>query len=295
MVALFLYILSHHAKNRIVKREFVRSGETISRQFGLVLLSVLRLHTELFKKPDPVPQDSTDLRWKWFKNCLGALDGTYIKVNVPEVDKPRYRTRKGEIATNVLGVCSQDLQFIYILPGWEGSIADSRVLRSALSRTNGVKVPQGFYYLCDAGYTNGEGFLVPYRGQCYHLNEWRQNNHPQSKEELFNYKHSSARNVIERCFGLLKMRWAILRDRSWYPVKTHCRIISACALLHNHIRREMALDPLEAELDESYADFEPFSNVQSIQYIEASNAWTTFRDNLAQEMWNEWQASRNQA
>ena len=25
---------------------------------------------------------------------LGALDGTHIKVHVPEVDKPRYRTRK---------------------------------------------------------------------------------------------------------------------------------------------------------------------------------------------------------
>ncbi|XP_039130874.1 uncharacterized protein LOC120267259 [Dioscorea cayenensis subsp. rotundata] len=233
MVALFLYIISHHAKNRIVKREFVRSGETISRQFGLILLSILRLHEDLFKKPD--------------LNYLGALDGTYIKVNVPEVGKPRYMTRKGEIATNVLGFA-----------------ADSRVLTNAISRPNGLKVPQGFYYLCDAGYTNEERFLVPYRGQRYHLNEWRQNNLSRSQEELFNYKHSSARNVIEICFGLLKMRWGILRDRSWYPVKTHWRIISACALLHNHIRREMALDPLEAELDESYMDSHPMSDAQSI-------------------------------
>lgn len=29
----------------------------------------------------------------------------------------------------------------------------------------------GTYYLCDAGYTNGEGFLTPYRGQRYHLND----------------------------------------------------------------------------------------------------------------------------
>ena len=77
------------------------------------------------------------------QNCLGALDGTYIKVNVLDVDKPRYRTRKGEIATNVLGVCSQDMQFIYVLPGWEGSASDARVLRDAVSRTNGLKVPQG--------------------------------------------------------------------------------------------------------------------------------------------------------
>ncbi|XP_062079541.1 uncharacterized protein LOC133783998 [Humulus lupulus] len=34
------------------------------------------------------------------------------------------------------------MQFIYVLLGWEGSVADSRVLRDAISRTNGLKVPQ---------------------------------------------------------------------------------------------------------------------------------------------------------
>ena len=66
-----------------------------------------------------------------------------MKVLVPSVDKPRYRTRKGEIATNVLGVCSQDMQFIYVLPGWEGSASDSRVLRDAITRQNGLRVPTG--------------------------------------------------------------------------------------------------------------------------------------------------------
>ncbi|KAL0302687.1 UNVERIFIED_CONTAM: hypothetical protein Sangu_3084600 [Sesamum angustifolium] len=46
------------------------------------------------------------------------------------------------------------MQFIYVLPGWEGSAADSRVLRDAISRRNGFVVPRGSYYLVDAGYTN---------------------------------------------------------------------------------------------------------------------------------------------
>ncbi|CAI9302515.1 unnamed protein product [Lactuca saligna] len=50
--------------------------------------------------------------------------------------------RKNDIATNVLWVCSQDMQFIYILPGWEGSTADGRVLRDALLRPHGLKVPR---------------------------------------------------------------------------------------------------------------------------------------------------------
>nr|XP_025625427.1 protein ALP1-like [Arachis hypogaea] len=74
-------------------------------------------------------------------NCLGTLDGTHIKVNVLEADKSRYHNRKGDITTNVLGVVAPDMQFIYVLAGWEGSTADSRVLRDALFR-NGFSVPQ---------------------------------------------------------------------------------------------------------------------------------------------------------
>ena len=37
------------------------------------------------------------------QNFLGALDGTHIKLNVSMSDRPRYRSRKGDITTNVLG------------------------------------------------------------------------------------------------------------------------------------------------------------------------------------------------
>ncbi|PPD96203.1 hypothetical protein GOBAR_DD06772 [Gossypium barbadense] len=217
-VAMFLHIISHHLKNRVIKHHFRRSGETVSRAFHSVLNAVIRLQDVLFKNPEPITADSSDTRWKWFKNCLGALDGTHIKIRVPTVDKPRYRTRKGDIATNMLGVCTPEMQFVYVLPGWEGSVADGRVLRDAISRRHGLKVPHGCYYLVDAGYTNCEGFLAPFRGQRYHLNEWRQGYQPSSPQEFFNMKHASARNVIERCFGLLKLRWGILRSPSFYPI-----------------------------------------------------------------------------
>lgn len=77
------------------------------------------------------------------KGCLGALDGTHIHVLVSNEDKPRYRNRKGQIATNTLAVCDRNMQFVYLLPGCEGSSGDSRILRDAVSRDNGFKVPQG--------------------------------------------------------------------------------------------------------------------------------------------------------
>ncbi|KMT01199.1 hypothetical protein BVRB_9g212180 [Beta vulgaris subsp. vulgaris] len=122
------------------------------------------LHTHLLKKSTPITQECKEDRWKYFENCLGALHGTHISVQVPSEDRPKYRTRKGFIAMNVLGVCNPNSEFIYVQPGWEGSTHDGRVLQDAISRPNGLKVSQGAYYLVDAGYTNREGFLAPYRG-----------------------------------------------------------------------------------------------------------------------------------
>ena len=67
MVAMFLHIIAHDVKNRVVKRQFMRSQETVSRRFNDVLLAVLRCHNHLLKQPQPIGEDSTDERWKWFK------------------------------------------------------------------------------------------------------------------------------------------------------------------------------------------------------------------------------------
>ena len=47
---------------------------------------------------------------------------------------------------NVLGVCNRDMNFVYVLSGWEGSATDSRVLRDAITRHNGLKNPVGMLY-----------------------------------------------------------------------------------------------------------------------------------------------------
>ena len=90
------------------------------------------------------------------QGCLDALDGTYINVRVPIADAPRYRNIKGHITTNTLAVCDPHLRFVYVLPGWEGSAGDSRILRDAISRPLELKVPKGdaivYYdlrYLCN--------------------------------------------------------------------------------------------------------------------------------------------------
>ena len=51
LVVSFLHIISHNVKNRVLKNQIARFGETVSRQFYLVLNSVLKLHNVLLRNP----------------------------------------------------------------------------------------------------------------------------------------------------------------------------------------------------------------------------------------------------
>nr|GEU86854.1 protein ALP1-like [Tanacetum cinerariifolium] len=42
------------------------------------------------------------------------------------------------------------------------SAHDGRMLRDAISRDDGIKNPQGCYYLVNVGYCNARGFLTPF-------------------------------------------------------------------------------------------------------------------------------------
>ncbi|KAL0556366.1 hypothetical protein IC582_004879 [Cucumis melo] len=150
---------------------------------------------------------------------------------------------------------------------------------------------RGFYVMpCHEkmDYKCQRGFLTPYRGQRYHLQEWRGGgNAPTNAKEYFNMKHSSARNVIERAFGVLKGRWVILRGKSYYPLQVQCRTILACCLLHNLINREMTYCDDVDNVDEGDSTYAMTVASEDIQYIETTNEWSQWRDELAESMFTD--------
>jgi hypothetical protein len=64
-------------------------------------------------------------------------------VCVDVADQGRYRNRKQQISTNMLRVVDWNMKFLYVLPDWEGSASDSRVLRDAMSHQDAFVVPSG--------------------------------------------------------------------------------------------------------------------------------------------------------
>jgi hypothetical protein len=242
----------------------------------------------------------------YFKDCLGALDGTHIAVHIPLQDHARYRNRKGFLSQNVLAVCDFDLNFVYVLPGWEGSAHDGRVLSDAQSY-QGFLTPLGKYWLGDAGYGNSEYVLTPYRGTRYHLNEqWLvslryiihlippyiiyfstlliNNTRPENPKELFNLRHASLRNVVERIFGTAKRKFKILGSVGEFSIDTQVQLVLGLTGLFNFIRQKEGVELITDDIEVNIAgDSTPQSDGKGS--IGGKEKMETFRDQLAEEMW----------
>ncbi|KAH0992344.1 hypothetical protein GBA52_003827 [Prunus armeniaca] len=133
---------------------------------------------------------------------------------------------------------------------WEGSAHDSRVLNDALTRRNGLKVPQGKYFLVDCGFPNQRQFLAPFHGVRYRLQEFAgQGRDLPNEVKLFNLRHASLRNVIERIFGIFKSRFTIFKYAPPFPYRTQTELVLACAGLHNFLRKECRSDEFPVELE----------------------------------------------
>ncbi|KAG6394634.1 hypothetical protein SASPL_145223 [Salvia splendens] len=106
---------------------------------------------------------------------------------------------------------------------------------------------------------------------------------------MFNMWHTKARNVIERAFSVLKMRWDILRSASYYSIKVQIRLMMACFLLHNYICTVILVDPLDELIDrwdEAGGNAEEPIGQEFVDTIEATSERSMTRDAMAQAMWN---------
>ena len=147
-----------------------------------------------------------------------------------------WRNRKGILTQNVLGVASFDLKFQLAYPGWEGLAHDSTVLKDALIH-DVFKPPPRRYFLADAGYYNASFMMTPYDGTRYHLKEWIRDgvDKLRNKEELFNLRYSSARNVVERLFGVFKRKFKVMRFHVEYSLDCQIDLVMALAVVFNFI------------------------------------------------------------
>ena len=122
-----------------------------------------------------------------------------------------------------------------------------------------------------------KGFLTPYKGDRYHLPEFRSSGLPRNSQETSNFAHSSLRSVIERTFGVWK---------AWWKIYKQVAVVGTSMALHNFIKREaianLKFESYEGKEDYIPDDEESSSNI-NVDENEASEMGM-IRENIAREL-----------
>jgi hypothetical protein len=144
----------------------------------------------------------------------------------------------------------------------------------------------GKFYLGNAGYPLRSFLLTLFRGVRYHLKEWsRSNQRPANKEELFNLRHSSLRNIIERSFGIIKWKFQILQRMPKFPFTTQVQIVLAAFIVQSLLVKLNENDDwISVQLQDD--NIEP--TMSEYSETEQDNVMSDIRNEIAEEMWRDY-------
>ncbi|XP_050796256.1 uncharacterized protein LOC127044962 [Gopherus flavomarginatus] len=171
---------------------------------------------------------------KRLPNCGEAIGGTHIPFLAPEHQGTQYINRKGYFSMVLQALVDHKGRFTNIHVGWPERVHDAHVFRNT---TLFKRLQQGNYFP-DQKITVGDDEMpvVILGDPAYPLMPWLMKPYTgslDSSQELFNYRLSKCRMVIECAFGRLKARWRTLLTRSDLSQTNVPFVIAACCVLHN--------------------------------------------------------------
>ncbi|XP_071634693.1 putative nuclease HARBI1 [Temnothorax longispinosus] len=162
-----------------------------------------------------------------FLNVIGAIDGTHIRIEAPTQNAADYVNRKGYHSLQLQVVCDHRAFITHCYVGHPGSVHDQRIFRQSEVATylnDEEKFPSDSHLLGDSAYVLHEHLLTPFKD----------NGHLNAAQRYYNFCQSSARVVVERCFGLLKGRMrSLMYTLPMFRVDLMSEYIIACCVIHN--------------------------------------------------------------
>ena len=221
------------------------TASNIVREVSIALYDVLH--------PIYLTHPKTENEWRHISNdfekfwdlphCIGALDGKHIGIDCPKKSGSSFFNYKGFFSLVLLAVCDARYNFLLFDVGQYGSGNDSGVLNQSdfgkafanhlFNYPDPENIPgcslqkTPFFLVGDEIFPLKDWLMCPYPGRGG-LTE---------KENVFNYRLSRARRVIENTFGILVARWRIFRRTIRASPKNVEHYVLAALCLHNYLRQ----------------------------------------------------------
>lgn len=171
-------------------------------------------------------------------SIVGLVDGTHVPLHTPfpPAIEAAYVNRKGFHSMNCQIVCDSSLKIFNIDPRFPGANHDAFVLRHShvWDRFERGDMPNT-WLLGDSGYPLKRWLITPFVRPA------------NAQQERFNRRHKQIRSAVERCNGVLKMRWRCLTKPIMFQPTKATKIIASCGALHNFCLQHRFAAPDGAE------------------------------------------------
>jgi hypothetical protein len=154
----------------------------------------------------------------------------------------KFRNYKHCFSVILLGICDARYRFLAVDIGTPGRQSDSGIFKAS---TMGRRLENGEMQVPKPAEIFNGGPVLPYfivGDEAFPLSSYLMRPYPGRgsgnltySQEIFNYRLSRARRIIENAFGILSARWRIYRRPINASEKTVSLIMKATVCLHNFI------------------------------------------------------------
>ncbi|XP_068100928.1 GPI inositol-deacylase isoform X2 [Hyperolius riggenbachi] len=204
-----------------------------------------------------------------FPNCIGALDGKHLQIQVPPNSGSLYYNYKKYFSVVLMAIVDTTYKFLAIDVGAYGSTADANVFRlSPMGRrlySQQFDIPEPRPLV-----EGGEALphvLVGDEAFGLHVNLLKPfpKRDLNDRKRLFNFRLTMARRYVESTFGILANKWRVLRSCMQLKPDNVDFVIKATCVLHNYLRTKdpCAEDQLEVDTLPDLAGHAVRGNVQA--------------------------------
>lgn len=227
-----------------------------------VLMAIIK---KKWKESMPKPTEET---WKiaahkfwqrWnFPMCVGAIDGKHVRIQCPPTSGSLFYNYKGYFSTVLFALVDAEYKFIAIDVGSYGREGDASIFHKSpigkKIKNNAWNLPQPknipstdivvpHVFLGDQAFSLQYNLMTPY-SQKKIMTEFG------NTMSEYNRRHSRARRVVENAFGILNNCWRIFNTPINAKTTTIDKIVIACCILHNMLRKQNITILTDTELPE---------------------------------------------
>ncbi|KAG8225337.1 hypothetical protein J437_LFUL005351 [Ladona fulva] len=159
---------------------------------------------------------------------MAGMDGKHIAIQKPAHSATVYYNYKQSFSIVLLGLIDANYKFIYADIGCNGRVSDALETRALdvpkYKPLPGRQMPVPFVITADDAFPLKQYIMKPFPFK----------NQP-APDNIFNFRLSRARRVVENVFGLLACRFHILSYTILLQPEKVITVVSAIVCLHNFL------------------------------------------------------------